>query len=64
MSLCLRINPTIKIDLNQNQRKISYHSSISNLDLTIPSNLSSTIDLDDFECFSMTSDLSEILNNS
>jgi hypothetical protein len=55
---------TIKIDLNQNQKKISHHSSISNLDVTIPSNLSSSIDLEQFECFSTTSNLSEFLNNN
>ena len=53
---------TIKIDLNQNQQVISHHSSISNLEMTVPSNLSSSIDLEQFECFSTTSNLSEILN--
>ncbi|CAF0840406.1 unnamed protein product [Rotaria sordida] len=55
---------TVKIDFNQNQQKLSYHSSISNLDVTIPSNLSSSIDLEQFECFSTTSYLSEFLNNN
>lgn len=54
---------TIKIDLNQNQQKLSHHSSVSHLDITIPSNLSSSIDLDKFECFSMTSNLSGFLNH-
>ena len=54
---------TIKIDLNQNQQKISHHASVSHLDITIPSNLFSSIDLDKFERFSMTSNLSEFLNH-
>ncbi|CAF0778978.1 unnamed protein product [Adineta ricciae] len=52
---------TIKTDRNQNQQKISHHSSISNLDITIPSNISSSIDLEQFESFSTTSNLSEFL---
>jgi len=31
-------NQTIKTDINQNQQKPSHHSSISNIDVTIPSN--------------------------
>ncbi|CAF0722187.1 unnamed protein product [Rotaria sp. Silwood1] len=55
---------TVKIDFNQNQQKLSYHSSLSNLDVTMPTNLSSSIDLEQFECFSTTSNLSEFLNNN
>ncbi len=55
---------TIQTDLNQNQQKISHHSSISDLDITIPSNLSSSIDLEQFECFSATSNITEFLNNN
>jgi hypothetical protein len=57
-------NQTIKIDLNENQKNLSRHLSISNLDVTIPSNLSSSIDLEQFDCFSTTSNLSEYLNNN
>jgi D-alanyl-D-alanine dipeptidase len=57
-------NQTIKIDLNVNQKNFSYHSSISNLDVTIPSNLSSSIDLEQFDCFSTTSNISEYLNTN
>ncbi|CAF3074084.1 unnamed protein product [Rotaria socialis] len=55
---------TVKHDFNQNQHTISHHSSISNLDVPIPSNLSSSIDLEQFECVSMTSTLSEVFNNN
>ncbi|CAF0753790.1 unnamed protein product [Rotaria sordida] len=55
---------TVKIDFNQNQQKLLYHLSISNLDVTIPSNLSSSIDLEHFESSSTTSNLSEFLNNN
>ncbi len=47
----------------QNQLKLSDHYSISNLDVTIPSNLSSSIDLEQFECTSTTSNLSEFLKD-
>ncbi|CAF0813536.1 unnamed protein product [Adineta ricciae] len=52
---------TINTVRNQNQQRISHHSSISNLDITIPSNISSSIDLEQFESFSTTSNLSEFL---
>ena len=55
---------TIKLDLNQNRFPFSHHSSISNFDITIPSNLSSSIDLEQFECFSTTSNLSECLRQT
>ncbi|CAF0910878.1 unnamed protein product [Adineta steineri] len=54
---------TMETDRNQNEQKISHHSSISNLDVTIPSNISSTIDLEQFQCFSSTSNLSEFIKN-
>jgi len=58
-------NKIIKNDFNQNhQQKYSHHSSISNIDVTIPSNLSSSIDLEHFQCFSSTSNLSEYLKNN
>jgi hypothetical protein len=57
-------NQTIKTDVNQNEQKFSHHSSLSNFDVTIPSNLSSSIDLEQFECLSTTSDFSEFLKNN
>jgi hypothetical protein len=47
----------------RNQLKMSKPYSISNLDITIPSNLSSSIDLEQFECTSTTSNLSEFLKD-
>ena len=49
----------MQMDFNQNQQKLR---SISNFGLTVPSNISSSIDLEQFECLSSTSNFSELLN--